>query len=39
MSATIDLDGVDRWVQGNDLPVLESARQEMLENILNAYCF
>jgi xylose isomerase len=39
MSATIDLEEVERWIVNNDRPVLQSARQEMLENILNTYCF
>jgi xylose isomerase len=39
MSGTVDLEGIDTWVRSNPAPVLMSARQEMLENILNAYCF
>jgi xylose isomerase len=38
MSGSVDLEGIDRWVRSNPPPVLKSARQEMLENILNAYC-
>jgi xylose isomerase len=39
MSAAIDLEEVEQWIVNNDRPVLQSARQEMLENILNTYCF
>jgi xylose isomerase len=39
MTGTMDLEQLDRWILKNDRPALQSARQEMLENILNAYCF
>ncbi len=32
-----NLEGVEKWILSNDKPVLQSARQEMLENILNSY--
>ena len=33
----IDFEGIEKWILGNDKPVLPSGRQEMLENILNSY--
>jgi len=36
-SGKIDLEGVEKWILSHDKPVLESGRQEMLENILNSY--
>ena len=33
----IDFEGIEKWILGNDNPVLPSGRQEMLENILNSY--
>jgi xylose isomerase len=39
MSTSVPLEEIDQWVLGNTLPHLQSARQEMLENILNSYCF
>jgi xylose isomerase len=37
MSGTTDFEGVEQWILSNDKPVLQSGRQEMLENILNSY--
>ena len=37
MSGQIDLEGIDRWVRSQEAPVLQSGRQEMLENIINSY--
>jgi xylose isomerase len=39
MSGKVGLEEVDQWVLNEKNPVLESARQEMLENILNSYIF
>ena len=37
MSGGAGLEDVEKWVLAHDAPVLKSARQEMLENILNSY--
>jgi len=37
MSGKTDFEGVEQWILSNDKPVLQSGRQEMLENILNSY--
>ena len=37
MAGQATLEDVERWVLGEANPVLQSGRQEMLENILNAY--
>ncbi len=37
LSGNIDFEGVEKWILGNDKPVLSSGRQEMLENMLNSY--
>jgi xylose isomerase len=37
MSGKTDLQAIDQWIMGNDKPVTPSARQEMLENLLNSY--
>ncbi len=37
MSGNATLADLDNWVQGQDAPVLQSGRQEMLENIINTY--
>jgi xylose isomerase len=37
LSGKIDFEGVEQWILSNDKPVLNSGRQEMLENILNSY--
>jgi xylose isomerase len=39
MGKSIDLEGVEKWVRSNGRPDLRSGRQELLENILNSYCF
>lgn len=39
LAGTIDLEGLDRWAGAHPLPVPPSARQELLENTLNSYCF
>jgi xylose isomerase len=39
MSGKIGLEEVDKWVRGEKDPVLQSGRQEMLENIINSYIF
>lgn len=36
-SGKIDFEGVEKWILSNGKPVLNSGRQEMLENILNSY--
>jgi len=38
MSGSTDLEAIDRWIRSNPAPVLRSARQELMENILNAHC-
>jgi xylose isomerase len=37
MSGKIGLEELEKWIMGEDHPVLQSGRQEMLENILNSY--
>lgn len=37
MSGKVGLEEVEKWVLANGKPVVQSARQEMLENILNSY--
>jgi xylose isomerase len=37
MSGQIGLEELEKWVMSEDHPVLQSGRQEMLENILNSY--
>lgn len=37
MSGKATLEEVEKWVQKQDAPVLQSGRQEMLENIINSY--
>ncbi len=37
MSGKVGMEDVDKWVRGEKNPVLESGRQEMLENIINSY--
>jgi xylose isomerase len=37
MSGKTDLQAIDQWIMSNDKPVTPSARQEMLENLLNSY--
>lgn len=37
MTGTTDLAAIDAWIMQNDAPVTPSARQEMLENLLNSY--
>jgi xylose isomerase len=39
MSGKVGMEEVDRWVRNEKNPVLQSARQEMLENIINSYIF
>ena len=39
MSGKTGLEEIEKWVLANDAPVLQSGRQEMLENILNSYIF
>ena len=39
MSGKVTMEDVDKWVRNEKNPVLESARQEMLENIVNSYIF
>ena len=39
MSGKVGLEDVEKWVLDQKKPVLQSARQEMLENIFNAYIF
>ena len=39
MSGKVGLEEVEKWVLNEKNPVLESARQEMLENILNSYIY
>jgi xylose isomerase len=37
MAGKTDLSAIDTWIMQNDSPVTPSARQEMLENLLNSY--
>ncbi len=37
MSGQIGLEELEKWIMSEDHPVLQSGRQEMLENILNSY--
>jgi xylose isomerase len=39
MSGKIGLEEIENWVLKQKKPVLQSARQEMLENIINSYMF
>ena len=39
MEGRTDLEGAARWALTSGLPEVQSGRQEMLENILNSYCF
>lgn len=39
MSGKVGLEEVEKWVLNEKKPVLQSARQEMLENIFNSYIF
>ena len=39
MSGKVGMEEVDKWVRNEKNPVLASARQEMLENIINSYMF
>jgi xylose isomerase len=39
LSGKVGMEEVDKWVRSEKNPVLESARQEMLENIINSYMF
>jgi xylose isomerase len=39
MSGKVTMEDVDKWVRNEKNPVLQSARQEMLENIINSYIF
>ena len=39
MEGNIGLDEIEKWVIKNDKPVIQSGRQEMLENIINSYIF
>jgi xylose isomerase len=39
MSGKVGLEEVEKWVLNEKNPVLQSARQEMLENIFNSYIF
>jgi xylose isomerase len=39
MSGKVGLEEVEKWVLKEKSPVLQSARQEMLENIFNSYIF
>jgi xylose isomerase len=39
MSGEVGLEEIEKWVLNQKKPVLQSARQEMLENILNSYIF
>jgi xylose isomerase len=38
MSKKADLESLNTWILSQGSPTLQSGRQEMLENILNAYC-
>jgi xylose isomerase len=37
LSGKVGMEEVDKWVRNEKNPVLQSARQEMLENIINSY--
>jgi xylose isomerase len=39
MSGKVGMEEVDKWVRNEKNPVLQSARQEMLENAINSYIF
>lgn len=39
MSGKVGLEEVEKWVLNEKNPVLQSGRQEMLENIINSYIF
>jgi xylose isomerase len=39
MSGKVGLEEVEKWVLNEKKPVVQSARQEMLENIINSYIF
>ncbi|MDH3252646.1 MAG: xylose isomerase [Ignavibacteria bacterium] len=39
MSGEAGLEDVEKWVLGQGSPILQSGRQEMLENIVNRYIF
>jgi len=39
MSGKVGLEEIENWVLKQKKPVLQSARQEMLENIINSYMF
>jgi xylose isomerase len=39
MSGKVGLEEVEKWVLNQPKPILQSARQEMLENIFNSYIF
>jgi len=39
MSGKVTMEDVDKWIRNEKNPVLQSARQEMLENIINSYIF
>lgn len=39
LSGKATMEDVDKWVRNEKNPVLQSARQEMLENIINSYIF
>ena len=39
MSGKVGLEEVEKWVLNEKSPVLQSGRQEMLENIINSYIF
>jgi xylose isomerase len=39
MSGKVTMEDVDKWVRNEKNPVLQSGRQEMLENIINSYIF
>lgn len=37
MSGQMGMEDIDTWFKNQDMPVLESGRQELFENILNSY--
>jgi xylose isomerase len=39
MSGKAGLEDAEKWVLQQGAPVLQSGRQEMLENILNSYLY
>ncbi len=39
MSGKVTMEDVDKWARNEKNPVLQSGRQEMLENIINSYIF